>query len=200
MNQTFNIDLKAIASCAPAMSTEETRYYLCGVHIFERDGKVIYESTNGHLLIQVQSEVDQDEMEFQGLNLIIPAFLVKQLSNKAIQKGFAVADNTPIPCHVDGTRINIEMIDGLINFKLIDGAFPDTTRVIPKKASCRNLNFDAIGFSPSYMDKIGKSLKEYTGFSVLSAKFSGDTGQEPILIECSSPSWIAVLMPARVYE
>jgi DNA polymerase III sliding clamp (beta) subunit (PCNA family) len=198
LTKTFNIDLKAVASCAPAMSTEETRYYLCGVHIFEREGKVIYESTNGHLLIQVQSEIEQDEMDYEGLNLIIPAFLVKQLSSKPLQKGFAVTDNTLIPCFVDNTRINIEMIDGLINFKLIDGAFPDTSKVIPKKASCRNLNFDAIGFSPSYMDKIGKSLKSYTGFSVMSAKFSGDTGQEPILIECSSPSWIAVLMPASV--
>ncbi|TDE17679.1 DNA polymerase III subunit beta family protein [Dyadobacter psychrotolerans] len=197
MTKTFNIDLKAVASCAPAMSTEETRYYLCGVHIFEREGKVIYESTNGHFLIQVQSEIEQDEMDYAGLNIILPAFLVKQLSSKPIQKGFAVEEHTLVPCVIDGTRINVEMIDGLINFKLIDGSFPDTARVIPTKASCKNLDFDAIGFSPTYMDKLGKSLKSYTGFSVLSAKFSGDE-KSPILIECSSPSWIAVLMPATV--
>lgn len=33
MSSDFNLDLKALKSCLPAMSDEEARYYLCGVHI-----------------------------------------------------------------------------------------------------------------------------------------------------------------------
>ncbi len=197
-NHTFNIDLPALAACAPAMANDEARYYLNGVHVFERDGRVVYEATNAHILIQAESDALQDGMDFAGLNIIVPAFLVNYLAKKSFQAGFGVSKDCEVPCVIDATRMTVEMVDGTISFKTIDGTFPDTMRVIPEKGSCKNLDFDAIGFSPAYMGKIGKSLNTFTGGNFLSMRFSGNTGCEPILIECSSPNWRAVLMPARV--
>ena len=197
--QQFNIDFKALAACAPAMSTEETRYYLIGVHVFERDGEIVYEATNGHYLIQVRSDVIQDEMNIQGLNIIIPAFLVKRLSDKSFRKGFAVDGDVLVPCVVDGTRINVEMIDGLINFKLVDGTYPDTSRVIPKGISCKKLDFDVIGFSTQYIGQISKSIKLFTGSANAEFAFSSADNSAPTLITSVGLSnWLAVLMPLRI--
>ncbi|MGI4886122.1 MAG: hypothetical protein ACRYFR_14290 [Janthinobacterium lividum] len=196
----FNIDFKALATCAPAMSNEETRYYLCGVHIFEREGQVIYETTNGHFLIQVISEQLQADMDFIGLNIIVPAFLVNNLAKKSFQKGFGVTkDELLVACHVDNLRLNVEMNDGLINFKLIDGTFPDTSRVIPDAASCkeRNLSFDELGFNASYMDKLYKSERLNGGLGMIKLAFS-DENQGPIRVTGNLPNWLAVLMPTRI--
>jgi|GEM_PF-3076973 len=195
MIKQFNLDFTALKSASYAMSTDETRYYLCGVHIFEREGSIIYEATNGHILIRVVSEVLQDG-DCAGLDIIFPAFLVKELSKPAIKKGFGAGELTFVPCVVDATRINIEMIDGLINFKLVDGTYPDTDKVIPKKS---DVKIDNIGVSAGYMDKLSKSVKSLYGSESISMNFTGDGFTSPILIQNSVASnWLGVLMPLRI--
>lgn len=197
MSNDFNLDLKALKSCAPAMSDEETRYYLCGVHIFERDGNVIYEATNGHIAIRVESELQNEDFDYHGIDMILPAFIVKHLVKPAFVKGFGLEGDF-IPCHVDGTRINIEMLDGLINFKLVDGQFPEIDAVIPKKS---HITFNKINVNGKYMDALSKSVSVFSGSRLLALQFTGDRYGSPILIENDNfPNWMGILMPATLFD
>lgn len=195
MTKEFNIDFKALKACSYAMSTEEARYYLMGVHIFEKSGQIVYEATNGHILIRVTSEIPQDQV-YDGLNIILPAFLVKELSKKSILKGFGLADIDFAPCVVDETRINIEMLDGLINFKLIDGTFPETDRVIPK---INGVSIENISVDGRYVSAFVKSLNALCKTNAMNMQFTGSGNDSPILIENGmTPNWLAVLMPTRI--
>ncbi len=197
MTNDFNLDLKALKSCAPAMSDEETRYYLCGVHIFERDGVMIYEATNGHIAVRVESELQNEDFYYMGIDMILPSFIVKHLCKPAFVKGFGLEGDF-IPCHVDGTRINIEMLDGLINFKLIDGTFPDIDAVIPKTSA---IAFNKINVNGKYMDDLSKSISVLSGSRLLALQFTGDRYGSPILIENDQyQQWMGILMPASLFD
>lgn len=193
----FNLDLIALKACMPAMSNDEARYYLCGVHIFEKEGVVFYEATNGHLVIRVESEQPNEDYECSGLDIILPDFIVKHLSRPAFLKPFGVEGDF-IPCNVDGTRINIEMLSGVINVKLVDGTYPNVDAVIPKASQ---ITFNKINVNGAYMDALAKSIKSYSGSSCLGLEFTGERYGSPILIKNDShDKWVGALMPITMFD
>lgn len=193
----FKIEPHFLKACAPAMSTEQTRYYLMGVHIFERDGKIIYEATNGHLLIRCTSNRKQDS-DLKGLNMIVPDFLVKEVSKKAFLSGFGCIGQEFVDSVVDGQSILLEMPDGTVSRKLIDGTYPQADLVFPSKRTGVSEMPD-LGFNLSYMADIQKSLKSFTG--TLTANFSIAENSAPLYMTNKTSEygvWEAVLMPVRV--
>lgn len=101
-----------------AMSTEETRYYLQGVYLHPQDGLVIGAATDGHKLAKVTVKCDAD---FSGV--IVP--------KKTVNAIVGIADISDISVSVSATKIRFDMGDTVIVSKVIDGTFPDYTRVIP---------------------------------------------------------------------
>lgn len=197
MNKTFNLDLKALKSCAPLMCADEARHYLCGVHLYEKDGALVYEATNGHALVRVTSELQYDDMSFDELDIIIPSFLVSYLCKPAFTKGFGIEGDF-FPCHVDATRINIEMLNGVINYKLIDGEYPALDGVIPKTSA---VTFNKININAKYVDYLAKSITVFSGTPVIKFQFTGDRYGSPILIQSEQEkNWIGVLMPATMFD
>src|SRR5690606_40839907 len=81
----LDVDLSAvIAPVAFAMSSEETRYYLCGVYLHNVDGQLVAVATDGHRLAR---QIGGDAPEFEGI--ILPAKLVNLLPKGTVQ--FAVS-------------------------------------------------------------------------------------------------------------
>lgn len=194
----FNLDLKALKSCAQAMDDSEARPYLCGVHIFERDGVMVYEATNGHIMVRVHSDMQNEDFDFYDIDLILPSYIVKHLCKSAFLKPFGIMEGDYIPCHVDGTRINIEMLNGLINVKLVKGPFPDVDAVIPKNSA---ITFNKINVNGKYMDALSRSISILSGSPLLALQFTGDRYGSPILIENENfPQWLGVLMPATLFD
>jgi len=197
--RSFVLDTDILKACSFAMSKEEARYYLKGVHVFEKDGQLVYEATNGHWLVQVVSNQDQSEFECEGLNIIIPSALVGNIIKSKFRNDFG-NDKPQIICSLDSTRIILEMVDGTITFRLIDGTFPDTKNVIPEKSSCRALDFDEIGISTQYLADVAKSYAAISKNAVAGFSFSGETPDKPIMAmaKAESGDWLSVLMPARI--
>ena len=197
--KTFKLEPHLLRACAPAMSTDETRYYLNGVHVFESDGKMIYEATNGHILIRVESVNEQEDENIEGIDIIIPDFFVKEISKPKFLKGFGCIGLEWVDAVIDCQTINIEMPNGVVSNKLIDGTFPETDKVIPKKGSCRDLTFDSIGLNLGYLSKIDKSIKAM-GMTVAETVFGNDN-KSAVRFDAYSPEkgrWTALQMPARV--
>ena len=111
------------------MSLEETRYYLNGIymHTVDENGKNFLRTvaTDGHRLSRVDMVLPNGAEEISGV--IIPRKTIME-----IRKLLEDADET-IEIMIDDTRIGFSIGKVMLTSKLLDGTFPDYTRVIPEK-------------------------------------------------------------------
>lgn len=102
-----------------AMSSEETRYYLNGVYMHSVDGKVRAVATDGHRLSVVDSLIEH------GLSgVIVPRKTVGLIIG-------SIGDEGDVLVKVSETKIQVWHCGTIITSKVIDGTFPDYTRIIP---------------------------------------------------------------------
>lgn len=100
-------------------STEETRYYLNGVYLHSHDGHARAVATDGHRLARIDSDI---QAGFPAV--IVPRKIVGEL-RKLIQDG-------DVTVQISATKIRVTAGDTVLLSKVIDGTFPDYTRVIPQ--------------------------------------------------------------------
>ncbi|MCZ7674966.1 MAG: DNA polymerase III subunit beta [Roseovarius sp.] len=125
-----------------AISTEETRYYLNGVymHVSESDGGKVLRcvATDGHRLARVDADLPEGAAEMPGV--IVPRKTVGEL-RKLLDD-----DDAQIAVSVSQTKVRFATPDITLTSKVIDGTFPDYTRVIPV-GNTRRLEVDASDFA-----------------------------------------------------
>jgi len=111
-----------------AISTEETRYYLNGIYLHvanSEDGQRLRAvATDGHRLAQVEQDVPDGAAGMPGI--IIPRKTVGEV-RKLIDE-FEGNVNVSL----SDTKIRFAFDGAVITSKLIDGTFPDYSRVIPE--------------------------------------------------------------------
>ncbi|MBM2290571.1 DNA polymerase III subunit beta [Sulfitobacter pseudonitzschiae] len=125
-----------------AISTEETRYYLNGVYMHVatgEDGKVLRcVATDGHRLARIDTDLPAGADEMPGV--IVPRKTVGEL-RKLLDD-----DEMKIAVSVSETKVRFATPDITLTSKVIDGTFPDYTRVIPQ-GNTRKLEVDASDFA-----------------------------------------------------
>lgn len=111
-----------------AISTEETRYYLNGVHLHAYDGEggkaLRAVATDGHRLALVENELPDGA---EGM----PAVIVPRKTVAELRRLVDDAEDN-ITVSVSEAKIRFDLGSAVLTSKLIDGAFPDYERVIPK--------------------------------------------------------------------
>jgi len=109
-----------------AMSTEETRYYLNGIylHVPETGGENLRAvATDGHRLAQVETHLPDGAKGMPGV--IVPRKTVGEL-RKLLDDYDGAVDVS-----LSDTKVKFAFNGVVLTSKLIDGTFPDYTRVIP---------------------------------------------------------------------
>ncbi|MEM6683623.1 MAG: DNA polymerase III subunit beta [Pseudomonadota bacterium] len=112
-----------------AMSTEETRHYLNGIylHLVEEDGTHMLRavSTDGHRLAKVDVSCPPGAED-------IPSVI---LPRKAVAEIAKMADNAEdiVTIGLSEAKIRVNAASATMTSKLIDAAYPDYQRVIPKQ-------------------------------------------------------------------
>jgi DNA polymerase-3 subunit beta len=118
---------KLIEKTQFAISTEETRYYLNGiyVHTVEVDGHVMLRAvaTDGHRLAQAEVPAPAGSAGMPGI--IIPRKAVSE-----VQKLVEDLDQE-VSAEISPTKARFSFGEVVLTTKLIDGTFPDYTRVVP---------------------------------------------------------------------
>ena len=108
-----------------AISTEETRYYLNGIFMHVVDGKLLAVATDGHRLARValDAPAGSDGMP----DIIVP--------RKCVAEVRKLLDEVTgeIEISLSASKIRFAAGDLVLTSKLIDGTFPDYSRVIPTK-------------------------------------------------------------------
>ncbi|WP_435230476.1 DNA polymerase III subunit beta [Pseudopelagicola sp. nBUS_20] len=137
-----------------AISTEETRYYLNGVymHVSEADnGRVLRcVATDGHRLARIDADLPDGASEMPGV--IVPRKTVGEL-RKLLDD-----DDMSIAVSVSETKVRFATPDITLTSKVIDGTFPDYTRVIPV-GNTRKLEVDATEFAQA-VDRVATVSSE----------------------------------------
>ena len=137
-----------------AISTEETRYYLNGVymHVSDSSGKQVLRcvATDGHRLARIDSELPSGAESLPGV--IVPRKTVGEL-RKLLDE-----DETEIAVSVSETKIRFAAPGITLTSKVIDGTFPDYTRVIPS-GNTRRLEVDAAEFAQA-VDRVATVSSE----------------------------------------
>ncbi len=125
-----------------AISTEETRYYLTGVylHVAEGEGGPTLRcvATDGHRLARIDAPLPDGAAGMPGV--IVPRKTVAEL------KKLLDDDEIQIAVSVSETKVRFATPTITLTSKVIDGTFPDYTRVIPK-GNARKLEVDASDFA-----------------------------------------------------
>ncbi len=125
-----------------AISTEETRYYLNGVymHVAEADGGKVLRcvATDGHRLARIDAVLPEGAGGMPGV--IVPRKTVGEM-RKLLDD-----DDAQIAVSVSETKVRFATPDITLTSKVIDGTFPDYTRVIPQ-GNTRRLEVDAAEFA-----------------------------------------------------
>ena len=116
---------------APFISTEETRYYLNGIHLTNRYA----EATDGHRF----GRVTYDKEAGKDVDVIIPNKVCRLLMAHA-------GPDVRLHLNKAGNRMQAATKCGWFTFKPIDGTFPDTDRIIPKEPT-HSLDIDVEAFS-----------------------------------------------------
>ncbi len=106
-----------------AISTEETRYYLNGIYLHVIDGELKAAATDGHRLARVTVPRPDGAEAMPGV--IIPRKCVAEL-----RKLLDEVDGT-VEISLSESKIRFGLGNAVLTSKLIDGTFPDYTRVIP---------------------------------------------------------------------
>lgn len=124
-----------------AVSTEETRYYLNGVYLHAPEGeppRLRAVATDGHRLARIDTELPEGAAGCPGV--IVPRKTVGEL-RKLLED-----DEAKVDVSVSETKIRFTAEDLTLTSKVIDGSFPDYTRVIPA-GNTRRLEVDAAEFA-----------------------------------------------------
>ncbi|WP_394155476.1 DNA polymerase III subunit beta [Loktanella salsilacus] len=125
-----------------AISTEETRYYLNGVYMHVSDGdsgKVLRcVATDGHRLARIDAELPAGAEGMAGV--IVPRKTVGEL-RKLLDD-----DELEVKVSVSETKVRFATPNLTLTSKVIDGTFPDYTRVIPQ-GNTRRMEVDAAEFA-----------------------------------------------------
>jgi len=137
-----------------AISTEETRYYLNGVYMHVaagEDGPVLRcVATDGHRLARIDAPLPEGAQGMPGV--IVPRKTVNEL-RKLLDD-----DEAQIAVSVSETKVRFATPALTMTSKVIDGTFPDYTRVIPMN-NTRRLEVDATDFAKA-VDRVATVSSE----------------------------------------
>ncbi len=137
-----------------AISTEETRYYLNGVylHVSEAEGAPVLRAvaTDGHRLARIDAPLPVGAEAMPGV--IVPRKTVGEL-RKLLDD-----DEAKIAVSVSETKIRFATPSLTLTSKVIDGTFPDYSRVIPQ-GNTRRLEVDAKEFAQA-VDRVATVSSE----------------------------------------
>lgn len=159
-----------------AISTEETRYYLNGVylHLTSDDGEALRAvATDGHRLARVELDAPKGTSGMPGV--IVPRKAVAEV-RKLIDEfdgGVSIA--------LSDTKIRFDMDNVVLTSKLIDGTFPDYTRVIPVNNE-RHIEVDCHLFAEA-VDRVSTISSERTRSVKLNIE------ADKILLSVNSPEY-----------
>jgi len=185
---TVTVPLRAFRAIAPAMATNDVRYYLNGIYLETNRAETRLVATNGHRMHCVRINDDSALVDWPT-SAIIPDTLVKAICK--VKAPRYLADPT-VRITLDEGKIGITLPDGTsISGTAIDGVYPDYRRVIPDKTATG----EPAAYNVDYLADAIDGARAWTDNKKLDLfpKTNGDKSAI-VSIDC----YLAIVMPLRL--
>ena len=128
MQYTLTVSLATLRAARTHSAVKDVRYYLCGVYLDTKAGKVV--ATDGHRMLVAHAR----GVRSAGAPVIIPNDLLdaalKQFGGE-YARGKSLGA-VPVTVTIDGAQLTIATPTGQVTGRRVDGEFPDWRRVVPK--------------------------------------------------------------------
>jgi DNA polymerase III subunit beta len=116
-----------------AVSTQESRPILTGVHFVLKDQTLFAVATDSHRLSQRKIALPENQGEY---DVIIPGSSLRELSKM-------ISDNTAeVGMTISDNQVLFTLENTYFYSRLLEGNYPDTSRLVPKESETRT-QFDA---------------------------------------------------------
>lgn len=111
-----------LAKVQYAMGNQDIRYYLNGLFISTEGNSIKLVATDGHRLAFIEQEIDSN---VEKSDIIVPRKTILELYKLLNQT------DEPVTIEIGKNQVIFSLNNIVIHSKVIDGKFPDYTRVIP---------------------------------------------------------------------
>lgn len=183
---TFSVPVsqfaRDLAAVAPAMSSEEARYYMCGAAMQAADGVLNIAATNGRELASVARAMPEgaEDMADSVIPRRVVSALIAALKN---------VEASSLAVEMGQRRGVIAWEGARFTFKLVDGTFPDWRAVLDSATAETGLQRVAmIELDPRLPADRLAALAKGTG-----APLSVETGEKTAVLTCAGyPEWQGV--------
>lgn len=167
----------------PAVSTEATRFYLCGVHLAQRKGQIMATATNGICLVRLTVK---NGAKFDK------GYIIPKVAMVEIVK---LAGNGNVSLRIDDNRIEARAGNVVFTSKLIDATYPDADRVIPAPQA-EYLEVERPEFTSAFKRLAGLAedgstidIRWKSGEQSIEMSLSGSgSGTESVGCDCAMPA------------
>jgi hypothetical protein len=195
MQYTLTVSLATLRAARTHSAVKDVRYYLCGVYLDTKAGKVV--ATDGHrMLIATARGVKVDAPPVIIPNDLLDAALKQFGGEYARGKALGAVD---VAVTVDGVQLTITTPTGQVSGKALDGQFPEWRRVVPKAD-------EVATFAPAVLnwEYVTDACEALTIAANISKAKAGQhatrvqqRGEFPAIVCSSNPNVMALVMPLR---
>lgn len=195
MQYTLTVSLATLRAARTHSAVKDVRYYLCGVYLDTKAGKVV--ATDGHrMLIATARGVKVDAPPVIIPNDLLDAALKQFGGEYARGKALGAVD---VAVTVDGVQLTITTPSGQVSGKALDGQFPDWRRVVPKAD-------DVATFAPAVLnwEYVMDACEALTIAANIGKAKAGQhatrvqqRGEFSAIVCSSNPNVMALVMPLR---
>lgn len=163
------------------VSKEPTRYWLNGIHVYDKEGFRYYEATDGHICFRAVTQIEEDELNGDYI-LKIQA----PIKSKCKDCELVFADSETAVIKADTKQA----------FDIIDGQYPDIDHIMPKN---REFAKNYTAFDPDYLDKLYKCYGNTVVWAMRPIQ-ENETAPACWEWEDNEVKYTALLMPLRIVE
>ena len=118
---------RILESTAFCMAQQDVRYYLNGLYLEVQEGYIRAVATDGHRMAVTTEQYNSQSSRV--IQIIVPRKAVQEIMR------FLPNSDDPVDITMDTSHLRLEVGGLIATAKLIDGKFPDYTKVIPTSQS-----------------------------------------------------------------
>lgn len=198
MLTTFKLEPKLLRACLPITDSKSDVAYMAAVHLHCANGYITYEATDGAIMVQIHSKLEQD-LVTEAFSIVIPYDVAKNLASNAFIKSMgnniSKGEVEWVKAVLADGHVIVKCINGEYRQKCLDIKFPNLGGVVPTNTTLQGLDFDHIDFKLSHFARLAKSLRQLHAFTGASLNLTRQTGPALLTRRGDWWDWVAVVMP-----
>jgi len=194
---TLTVSLSTLRAARTHSADKDVRYYLCGVYLDTKAGKVV--ATDGHRMLVAHAR----GVRSAGAPVIIPNDLLdaalKQFGGEyARGKSLGACD---VSITIDGAQLSIATPTGHVTGRPLDGQFPDWRKVVPKGDEEGLLDGAPAVLNSDYVTEACAAFAIARNISKAKAGHHAvrvlQRGEFPSIVCDTDPDMVVIIMPLR---